>query len=126
MAAQNEPTKPAPTDTGTIIAVGIIGLIILANVFSYLSWTPSSEEKRTLDTTASLCRLRVLCNDYPGARDVCATAGNFEKCMAIKLGSRDDYQDATRLCTNSGEFAVDPEKTPSVWACWDAKLKGAL
>jgi hypothetical protein len=65
-----------------------------------------------------------VCSSYPDVRDVCATAGSFDKCMEVKYGTREKY-DATKLaCTNDGKIQIDESKIPGTFSCWVAWIKG--
>jgi hypothetical protein len=49
-----------------------------------------------------LCDLSVVCKKYATERKSCATAGDYDKCMRIRMDS--DYGRSTSLCVNDGSL----------------------
>lgn len=102
---------------------GIIGFLFFLVIMGFMQWKPEGEELRGLKKTAALCIQIGDCADYPRLRDVCATAGSFEKCMEVKYGSSETYDDAKMLCTNDGKVKMDPDKLPGFFECAVARWK---
>ena len=58
----------------------------------------------------------LLCRDYYGARQDCATAGNFDLCL-VKMGVAKQRAAAT-VCTDDGQpRGADPSTLPSLFDC---------
>lgn len=69
---------------------------------------------RVLPLTRS-CALRTMCPKYSEARQQCAVAGNYDRCMSIKLGG--DSIIAQWSCTTSGEPVPLAADMPSFLEC---------
>jgi hypothetical protein len=61
-----------------------------------------------------ICAIRLICTNYGRTRQACATAGNFDRCMDIKLGNQSD---ARGLCSDDGTMAYPPADMPTVAQC---------
>ena len=67
--------------------------------------------------TSEHCPPVLLCRDYSGARQECATAGNFDLCLEVKMGAAKRRAAAT-ACTDDGQpRGVDPSTLPSLFDC---------
>ena len=63
------------------------------------------------------CPQMLLCRDYFGVRQDCATAGNFDLCLEVKMGAEKRRAAAT-ACTDGGQpRGVDPSTLPSLFDC---------
>ena len=101
-----------------LLLFGILELVGLL-AFNNLMSKPSLDElkKRTADTVVrnELCRMVPLCTRYAQARQACVTAGNFNRCLEIRLGSHDLGMIST--CTADGKLAYAPPDAPSKVEC---------
>lgn len=52
-----------------------------------------------------ICSQRFMCMEYYRARQDCATAGNINECISIKMG-KDAFQSKT-FCNNNGDYDFD-------------------
>ena len=121
-APKTEPGSERSHIAAELYAVACVVAWVAGMIF--VRWHPSAEEKKDMADTLAVCRLESVCADYPDVRDVCATAGSFEKCMEVKLGSREKYDSLKRACTNDGKVMMDPDKIPGWISCWTARIKG--
>jgi hypothetical protein len=64
--------------------------------------------------TKSLCKAKAECSEYAAARQACATAGNFDTCMGIKM---ENYSSAQYDCTNDGKLISSPADLPNNFEC---------
>jgi len=71
------------------------------------------EQKRAHAVEVELCALRSACSKYPAARQDCATAANFSRCIEIKTGRAVDEG----TCTLKGEVSNPPDNMPGWFAC---------
>jgi hypothetical protein len=62
------------------------------------------------------CHLKAICKTFATARQECATAGNFNTCMNIKMGES-DYA-LIGSCTDDGAIAFPPDEMPRALECW--------
>jgi hypothetical protein len=74
--------------------------------------------------TRYLCRLRRICPDYADARQACATAGNLDRCLSIKLG--DANFGLIGACTHDGHVLVPADKMPNVMECFAQRIDDML
>jgi hypothetical protein len=53
--------------------------------------TARAESKRTAERERNrlLCKVKSTCAEYGEARQACATAGNFQNCIRVKMGDAD-------------------------------------
>lgn len=56
-----------------------------------------------------------MCAKYGSARQECATAGNFDHCIAVKMG--DIGVNDIDWCSNDGSLAEPPNDMPSRLEC---------
>jgi hypothetical protein len=63
----------------------------------------------------SVCHDEWVCTQYGSARQECATAGNFDNCISVKMGDQDAA--LTGMCTNDGELQDPPTHLPNVVEC---------
>ena len=68
------------------------------------------------ERSRSLCKLQAVCARYGAARQQCATAGNFENCINVKIG--DDDFDEIGSCTNDGSIRYPPDDVPNHLECF--------
>jgi hypothetical protein len=61
------------------------------------------------------CKLRDVCEQFGNDRQECATAGNFENCLRVKMG--DDNYDLRGSCTDDGKI-VDEHEAPNKAECF--------
>jgi Skp family chaperone for outer membrane proteins len=70
--------------------------------------------------TKRRCGKKAECAAFAAARQACATAGNFETCMRIKVA---DLPDALNACLNDGNYAWVPKaEMPNDVECFFAQL----
>ena len=68
------------------------------------------------ETTKALCRLKDICKQYAEVRQDCATAGNFNNCISVKMG--DERFGEVANCANDGSIAsVTSDNVPSRIDC---------
>jgi hypothetical protein len=119
---------------GVCIILGLLGLII----WHELTAPPLTREQQAAAQTAAatrseaskqkreqreqnrlhLCRVAEACRNYDDARLQCATAGNFERCLRIKMGEDADY---SSVCSGHYEGAPTiplPPETPNRVQCF--------
>jgi hypothetical protein len=63
------------------------------------------------------CPQMLLCRDYYGARQECATAGNFDLCLEVKMGGAKRRAAATECMDEGQPRGVDPSTLPSLFDC---------
>jgi hypothetical protein len=79
-------------------------------------------QKATSEQDRYLCHLESVCENYSTVRQDCATAGNFDNCVKVKMG--DDDVPLIDSCTNDGKLAYPPEKMPSSLLCFIFRIGG--
>jgi hypothetical protein len=97
----------------------LIFIAIGTGVFDQYMKTPSQTDQRVAQVTAvkHLCKAIAECSDYANARQACATAGNFDTCMTVKLGQVPEH------CSNDGKLLVTfcdgcgPARLPNAFQC---------
>jgi hypothetical protein len=116
---QRPGVMPPSTAAGRIavqIALSVIGafsaLMLIAGVIAGMlapspRETPAQAQAREARAAAnelkhSRCRLQSMCEKYGEVRQRCATAGNFDNCIKVKMGSANigKYD-----CTDDGKVA---------------------
>jgi hypothetical protein len=83
-----------------------------------------AREAEVREQKARLCRWAVRCRQYDAARLECATAGDFNMCVKIKMGNEADYIGA---CSGfkEGAPAINPSpETPTLFECFFLTLGG--
>jgi len=70
-----------------------------------------------------LCRTKDLCTRYAMSRQECATAGNFDLCLNVKMG--DDVANISG-CTNQGKLKSEPPDMPGWLTCLEARIATAM
>jgi hypothetical protein len=85
-----------------------------ANSAAIRATIEANKYARNLGT--ALCHQKTICAKLPNIRQECATAGNFDNCIKVKIGD-EDYSSVT-YCTNEGNLAYTPENMPDVIDCW--------
>ena len=74
------------------------------------------EEQRAAEEEKKyLCRLKTVCKTYATVRQDCATAGNFNNCINVKMG--DDDAAMTGSCSNDGKPLYPQAKVPDNLEC---------
>jgi hypothetical protein len=53
-----------------------------------------------------LCHLKLVCYKYGTTRQECATAGNFDRCIQVKMGDRDFRSKAYARASGRSRFSV--------------------
>jgi hypothetical protein len=71
------------------------------------------------------CDMERICSDYKTQRNACATAGSYQKCMSIKMGSP-NFSTAEAYCSEDGSLAYKPKNTPNIFVCTVAWGKNLL
>ena len=67
------------------------------------------------ELTSRLCHTNSVCLKFSDARLSCATAGNFNNCVSVKMGDS-DYA-LTGQCNNDGSMKFDKDLVPSELQC---------
>ena len=76
-----------------------------------------TRETERIERTKVLCKLGSICSRYGAVRQECATAGNFNNCVRVKMGDADSSQ--IDNCTQDGKLAyVSPDGTPNLVECF--------
>ena len=101
----------------------VYAAVILGGI-GFVNWHPGAQQKAEFATTNLLCKMESACSSYPDIRDVCAAAGSFDKCMEVKLGTREKYDATKQACTTDGKIQIDESKIPGTISCWIAWIKG--
>jgi hypothetical protein len=65
-----------------------------------------------------LCKVKSLCARHGQIRQECATAGNFENCIRVKMG--DENYELVSSCTNDGH--MDASLEPGAVACFFSRF----
>jgi hypothetical protein len=76
-------------------------------------------ERAVAERNRQLCRIKNACSAFADARQECATAGDFNHCLEIKLGTEFQF---ISLCSTEGEFVNAPDDMPSVVSCTAIEL----
>jgi hypothetical protein len=98
----------------TVIAL-LFGSLFICTVFrptqplAQDGWGTSSERN------VRLCHYKARCAEYATARQACATAGNFDTCMGIKLNG--GYSLLKNMCSGDGNFAIPINDMPGDFSC---------
>ena len=96
----------------TVLVVALAAAVLM--LFDYVdrrapkNWQLDNTWKKTL------CRMPEVCTNYGATRLECATAGNFNNCIHVKMG-RDAW--AIDECSDEGELAVPSRDTPGPLEC---------
>lgn len=100
---------------GTPIAVIVV-------LYNYLNPLPAGETRfdaevrvRNAEVRRRLCHLKSMCFEYASARQACATAGNFDNCIMVKMG--DDYFSSKDLCLFDGKPSSNLNEMPNEFQC---------
>jgi hypothetical protein len=80
--------------------------------------TAEQATKRKQDR--ALCRVKSICEEYAHVRQECATAGNFQTCVRVKMG--DENFEEVGSCTNDGHIAYLPAE-PGAVDCFFSKIQ---
>jgi hypothetical protein len=116
--------------------------ITLVAIFGFIAWvsrqpvtleTPQeararqqAQDQATQTQTALtakkkyLCSIKLACLKYGAVRQECATAGNFETCVEVKMG--EPALRFTDECTADGGVQGDTTAFPSTIECYIRKL----
>ena len=71
-----------------------------------------------------LCMYEVICEKYGKVRQECATAGNFNTCIEVKMGNQSGL---LYHCTNDGGVLQSiASDLPNVVDCWFYKVEDAI
>ena len=109
------------------IVFGLLLLIPIASLI-WLIWMARPSTPVTLGEIKVeqqkdfLCRAAVACKKYSEARLACATAGNFQTCLRIKMG---DAASFSGICSGNDEGAPAvplPLQTPNAVDCFFRNL----
>lgn len=87
----------------------------------------AAQERRAeaADHMRYLCQLPSMCAEYGRARQECATAGSYDRCMTIKMDGA--YLSlAQSECTNDGDVAAPPSNMPSALTCLSQRINDWL
>jgi hypothetical protein len=67
----------------------------------------------------NLCNLQAVCTKYGDTRQSCATAGNYNTCLNVKMSNDIGV---VSLCTNDGRIANPPNDMPNTLECLLTKI----
>jgi hypothetical protein len=79
-------------------------------------------QRQQLERDKNLCRVQSVCAKYSAVRQECATAGNFENCIRVKMGDG-AFMEIGR-CANDGTVYFAPANMPSRAQCFFFRLLG--
>jgi hypothetical protein len=69
-----------------------------------------------------LCHIKLVCAKYGAARQECAVAGNFDNCVNVKIGDKDNND--LQYCLNDGTVNLrQNQDMPNVIWCFAAGLE---
>jgi len=69
----------------------------------------------------SMCWQQKVCKEYAHVRQECATAGNFDTCVGVKMGDEDG--NTVDQCTHDGKLAYPPPDMLDGLECWEVNLQ---
>jgi hypothetical protein len=76
-----------------------------------------NRETERRERTKMFCKLESVCSRYGEVRQECATAGNFDNCIRVKMG--DAHSSEIESCTNDGKLAyVSQDESPNRVECF--------
>ena len=101
--------------------IGVITLAFLVLDTFVLDQTPW--QKKEIEDTVFVCKWQSICASYPKTRDLCATAGSYDKCMEAKIGSSEDYGYAISYCNTDGNFTAPNVKRRDIVQCTTDEIK---
>jgi hypothetical protein len=78
-----------------------------------------AKRKAALEQRKFLCKVKSICAQYGEVRQGCATAGNFENCIRVKMG--DENYEFVSSCTNDGHMGASLE--PGAVDCFFSRLQ---
>jgi len=78
----------------------------------------AQQEAQKSERRLQLCYYKGLCQNFSTARQARATAGNFDTCMSVKLGTPREANIAAAACANDGRFLLAPSDMPTSVECW--------
>ncbi|KAA3448058.1 hypothetical protein C7I87_24280 [Mesorhizobium sp. SARCC-RB16n] len=81
-------------------------------------------DQQSQDHLTNLCKWVDLCREFGDARQACATAGDFQNCLNVKLG--DNAWVIGDNCSNDGSLINPQNDTPSRLECLGATVEGAV
>jgi hypothetical protein len=108
------------TDVLGAAACGIVVLVMIATSEHLLIMTNKTKEDAV--KTNYVCELKDICSQYPDERYNCASAGNYEKCMSIRMKA-DNYTKANEFCSDDGSINAPPSEIPNFLECKLAAFK---
>jgi hypothetical protein len=77
-----------------------------------------------IESRRNLCAAKARCSAYGEARQTCATAGDFENCLQIKMGN--EYSSARSQCVSNGKLNPTVASTPTAFDCAISWLPASL
>lgn len=133
-------SKPS-WDIGHWIFFGIAGLFAAGIVYG-LAFPKSAEEIKIENELAAkyalevklqqrsqlgeritlLCHEQAVCEKFGAVRQECATAGNFQNCINVKMGDED--AGLTDMCSTDGKLAYLPPDMPNWLNCFGRNKLG--
>lgn len=111
--------NPRRTVFWTLILFFVVLLLFARNEAPVEKAEPQNSEADGLRTVRNklndrLCDIEFACTQFGIARQQCATAGNFDLCINVKMG--DSIKDVGN-CLPSGEMRARPSGMPSKLQC---------
>jgi hypothetical protein len=100
----------------------VFGIIFGTSSFAF-SQGQTETERRGAERKM-ICLIRIICNDFRDATNACAVAGDFNRCVQIKMRG----EDASKMCDLRGNVKSEVIKDfrnqdyfeQGFWsACWD-------
>jgi hypothetical protein len=79
----------------------------------------AKNEQAKEQSRAFTCQLKRICTQYAAARQDCAVAANFDRCIQIKMGREDRLYFA---CTNDGKLYFSNSDEPGTFECFITDL----
>jgi hypothetical protein len=105
---------PNMTMLAAVAGFFIVLVVVTSNIPPLPPENQPEARAAAISRLRDLCTIRSICSKYASARQECATAGNFDQCMKIKMGD-----DAWKVgsCTSDGNYRNAPPDMPGRVRC---------
>jgi hypothetical protein len=102
---------------GCLFLGGVYGLIFNNIYLPYIKTIESNKNTELNDYPGTPCHIQMICSKYSAVRQQCAVAGDFNNCVAIKIGRDTRFIGS---CTVDGNLTseIDLAKMPNTVECW--------
>jgi hypothetical protein len=104
---------PVPTETPEQTQARILAQEQNASVMQQ----QAAQRQIANERTKELCAIKAVCEKYGEVRQQCATAGNYQNCLQIKMGTGD--YDKVEACTEDGKpLYITSANMPDAITCF--------